>query len=193
MSPKTEEQFEEIRKRSKAAIMQAGLELFAHNGFHSTTITQIAKEAGISKGLLYNYFKNKEDLLKQIIMEALMLVEGVAIKLAQYSDHPKAQLKVVIEESFDMVVANPQYWKLLTTVSLQTDVVKDFEEIFKNKVIQMMMMMEEIFKQLGYKDSKREAFLFGAIIDGICFHFLQTGSLYPIAEMKAFVIKRYCE
>ena len=53
--PKTKEQFEEIRNKSKAAIIEAALELFANNGFHNTSITQIAKKAGVSKGLMYNY------------------------------------------------------------------------------------------------------------------------------------------
>ena len=71
MSPKTKEQYEEIRQRSIAAIKEAALELFAHNGYHSTSITHIHKKAGISKGLLYNYFDGKEDLLHVIIMDVL--------------------------------------------------------------------------------------------------------------------------
>ena len=66
----TKEQFEEIRNKSKAAIIEAALELFANNGFHSTSVTQIAKKAGVSKGLMYNYFDSKEALLEAIIFQA---------------------------------------------------------------------------------------------------------------------------
>ncbi len=59
MSPKSNKQFEEIRKNSRNKILDAAFELFAKQGFHSTSINQIAKQAGVAKGLIYNYFKKK--------------------------------------------------------------------------------------------------------------------------------------
>lgn len=47
--------------------MDVAVELFADNGYSSTSISQIAEKANISKGLLYNYFKSKEELLHAII------------------------------------------------------------------------------------------------------------------------------
>ncbi|MEA3317134.1 MAG: TetR/AcrR family transcriptional regulator, partial [Bacteroidota bacterium] len=67
MAPKTKEQYNEIRETTKARIKNEALKLFAENGYHSSSISIIAKKANISKGLMYNYFDNKEDLLKQII------------------------------------------------------------------------------------------------------------------------------
>ena len=55
MAPRTEQQFEEIRESKKKLILETALELFASEGFHTTPISRIASEAGISKGLLYNY------------------------------------------------------------------------------------------------------------------------------------------
>ena len=66
MSPRTEEQFEEIRESKKNLIQEVALELFATRGYHSTSISMIAKEADISKGLLYNYFESKEELLNSM-------------------------------------------------------------------------------------------------------------------------------
>ena len=67
MSPRTEQQFEEIRENKKRLILETALELFASEGYHTTPISRIASAAGISKGLLYNYFESKEDLIKTII------------------------------------------------------------------------------------------------------------------------------
>ncbi len=71
MSPRTEEQFEEIREAKKILIKQAALELFAIDGYYSTTIRLIAKKAGISKGLMYNYYNSKEEFLKEIFREGI--------------------------------------------------------------------------------------------------------------------------
>ena len=56
-----------MREEKKTLIMDVALEHFAGVGFHATTINHIARHAGISKGLMYNYFKSKEELLAQII------------------------------------------------------------------------------------------------------------------------------
>jgi AcrR family transcriptional regulator len=71
MSPKTKKQFEEMREEKRALIMDVALEHFAGVGFHATTINHIARHAGISKGLMYNYFKSKEELLSEIISRSV--------------------------------------------------------------------------------------------------------------------------
>ena len=67
MSPRSAKQYNEIRKQKKKLIMETALELFAENGFHTTSISQIAKKAGISKGLAYNYFQSKNEILEEIL------------------------------------------------------------------------------------------------------------------------------
>nr|MBP9744851.1 helix-turn-helix transcriptional regulator [Saprospiraceae bacterium] len=56
MSPRTKEQYTELRSQSKSIIEAAALELFGHQGYMNTSIAQIAQKAGVSKGLLYNYY-----------------------------------------------------------------------------------------------------------------------------------------
>jgi len=53
----------------RAAIMKAAEELFATQGFHNTTIAQIAKRAGCATGTPYLYFESKEDLYFAILDE----------------------------------------------------------------------------------------------------------------------------
>jgi TetR/AcrR family fatty acid metabolism transcriptional regulator len=46
-------------------ILDAAIKVFARQGFHQSTIAQIAKEAGVADGTIYLYFKNKDDILVQ--------------------------------------------------------------------------------------------------------------------------------
>ena len=48
-------------------ITAAALSAFAENGYAATRVEEVAKRAGISKGLLYPYFKTKEELFKAVI------------------------------------------------------------------------------------------------------------------------------
>ncbi|MDH3555901.1 MAG: TetR/AcrR family transcriptional regulator [Syntrophobacteria bacterium] len=64
------------RKRMKAderrqEIIRAAMEVFARNGFGGSTTREIAENAGISEAMIYNHFRNKEDLYTAIIDEKL--------------------------------------------------------------------------------------------------------------------------
>src|SRR5258708_37712850 len=65
-------------------ITWAALGLFVTKGFAATKLEDVAKAAGVSKGLPYVYFKNKEELFKAVIVEAI----GEPLVLAaEFVDH----------------------------------------------------------------------------------------------------------
>ncbi len=58
------------QKRSidkKNRIIEAGYELFAKNGYFNTNTAQIAKQAGVSTGIVYGYFRDKRDILLEVL------------------------------------------------------------------------------------------------------------------------------
>ncbi len=62
-----EPRFQRRKEDRPAEITQAALEAFAEKGYAATKVDDVAKRAGVSKGLLYLYFKTKEDLFKAVI------------------------------------------------------------------------------------------------------------------------------
>lgn len=54
-----------IEKKNK--IVQAGYELFSQVGYYNTNTAQIAKKAGVSTGIVYGYFKDKRDILLDVL------------------------------------------------------------------------------------------------------------------------------
>ncbi|ETR69122.1 MAG: TetR/AcrR family transcriptional regulator, fatty acid metabolism regulator protein [Candidatus Magnetoglobus multicellularis str. Araruama] len=55
-------------------ILDAAVKIFAEQGFHNSTISQIAREAGVADGTIYLYFKNKQDILFQFFAYKTRLV-----------------------------------------------------------------------------------------------------------------------
>ena len=55
-------------------ILEAAIKVFARQGFHQSTVAQIAKEAGVADGTIYLYFKNKDDILVQFFNYKTKLV-----------------------------------------------------------------------------------------------------------------------
>ncbi len=57
------------RQERKSALMDAALTLFSERDFHEVTVEEIAERAGLSKGTVYLYFENKENLFLSIIQD----------------------------------------------------------------------------------------------------------------------------
>jgi AcrR family transcriptional regulator len=121
MSPRTPKQFEEMREEKKTLIMDVALEHFAKEGYHKTTINHIAKHAGISKGLMYNYFKSKEELLATIINRSMGEIED-------YFDPDKDgylsedEFELFIRKLFFLLKEKISFWRLFCQILVQKDV-----------------------------------------------------------------------
>jgi AcrR family transcriptional regulator len=121
MSPRSSAQFGEMREEKKNLIMNAALEHFSNIGFHATTITQIARHAGISKGLMYNYFKSKEDLLAAIINKSLTEIYGT-FNPDHDSKLTPTEFELFIRQVFNLFREKRQFWKLLLRIMMQQGV-----------------------------------------------------------------------
>lgn len=82
----------------RAAIMDAAFRVFARQGYDQAGVDAIAAEAGVAKATIYNHFRDKESLLREIIAvdAERALAEHLAI-VEQLSDHP-ADLRATLEE-----------------------------------------------------------------------------------------------
>jgi AcrR family transcriptional regulator len=191
MSPRTKQQYEGIRQRSISAIQEAALELFARNGYHNTSISQIAKEAGVSKGLLYNYFSSKEVLLKEIVMGAVEVGEQFMEQLANPTEEPVAQLRWLTEVTFATVQENRRYWKLMTALALQADALSGLMPVIKEKQEESIRSIASLFEAMGAENPREMAYYYGAVLDGVLLHYMQMVADYPISAMKAMVLQQF--
>ena len=195
MAPRTNEQFKQIRKESRAKILVAALELFAIDGYHNTSISKIAKRAEISKGLLYNYFESKEELLKDVVImslaDGLELLEQMQSSMATMK--PKELLQFSLEMFFTMLVENKTMWRLTFSLAMQITNMPTITEVVR-KIFQDALVQFEMILQLnGYKEYEVEAKILAAQLDGIAMHYLIFEKTYNLDEVKNKLIKKYCD
>jgi AcrR family transcriptional regulator len=121
MSPRTPHQFQEIREEKRALIMAVALEHFANEGYFKTTITHIARHAGISKGLMYNYFESKEELLIAIINKS---IEDIAHYFDPGRDGclSEEEFELFIRKLFSILREKVSFWRLFSQLLLQKEV-----------------------------------------------------------------------
>ncbi len=194
MPPRSEEQFEAIRQQSRKKIMDKALELFARQGYHSTTISQIAKAAGVSKGLMYNYFISKEDLLEKLVEKEIASSEEAIGMEAMRAMPPYQQLVLLIEASIQYVQTDIRHWRLITALSMQEDILQQVKALILQKMDTGVAQLVDLFERLGVPDPKNEAFFFSALLDGMFLHFLTTRQItydYPLEAMKQKILARY--
>ena len=72
-------------------ICAAALEVFAEKGFAAARLDEIARRAGVSKGTLYLYFKDKEDLFRAVVRDAIVpnvaaITEAISTMRAPFAD-----------------------------------------------------------------------------------------------------------
>jgi len=190
MSPRTEEQYKAIREEKKAQIREASLELFATEGYHGTSISKIARKAGISKGLLYNYFDSKEDVIRNILEDGIdKMIESLDMnKDGVLESH---ELEYYIHDIFDKLKENPEFWKLYFSISLQPAIYDLVKEKITELLDPLYQMAINYFENKGFKDPQTETLIFAALLDGIGFHFIMDPENYPIDQAKHTLINRY--
>jgi AcrR family transcriptional regulator len=119
--PRTPEQFEEIRSEKRRLIMDIALELFANQGYTSTSMSQIAQKADISKGLIYNYFTSKEALLNNIMNELAYEINDM-INPDHDGEITADEARQFIDVYFSMLKNRREQLKLYFQLSMQPQV-----------------------------------------------------------------------
>lgn len=90
----SEEQAEQLRKQRVAQILEAALSVFADKGIQGTKMSMIAKEAGVSHGLMYHYFDSKETLLNESIKWATSGTEEFLEEVHQLAGSPLDKIRL---------------------------------------------------------------------------------------------------
>jgi AcrR family transcriptional regulator len=89
-------------------IVQAAVHLFSENGYFVTTIDDIAKEADVSKGLIYVHFKDKNDLLFYALRFVLEMYENDISPLLDQSSDPLTMLRMALRNYCRIVAEHRQ-------------------------------------------------------------------------------------
>lgn len=181
----------QARHRSVTAIKAAALELFAHKGYHHTSISDIAREAGISKGLMYNYFNSKEELLTSIVNDAMNSGEDILQVLEDPSLDPRLVLTQLARQSVAMVKSNLHYWKLITSLAFQTEAMKSLEVLLKNQRERNIKLAVSLFERMGSQTPMEDAYLFGATMDGIFVYYMVLEDDFPVDDIANHFINQF--
>jgi AcrR family transcriptional regulator len=125
MSPKPD-----VSEARKKQIMEAAISVFNRNGFNDSRMDDIVEEAGISKGTVYWYFKNKEELIISILDH----IFGEEFSRMEKADDSTLPPRQCLTRYFDL------YIKDLTVMMPFAPIIYEFYALaFRNKTVKTVM------------------------------------------------------
>ena len=156
----------QIANMRKRQITRAAYEVIAQKGYYNFTMMDIARQAGVSSGLIHHYFKDKENMLVTLLREMQQNVrESFERKIEDVSD-PKKKLIILLEWSFEVVESEREYLHVIFDFMTQIK----FNE-------RMHRILRKLYK--GYRDS--------------CYAILKEGQEKGIfIEMDADFFSTFC-
>ena len=144
----------EKRHEKRRRIAKSTCDLFIEKGYMNITISQIAKIAGIGKGTVYEYFKNKEDIIFELM--ACLQEEYDLVLHQKLNEAITAKEKLIY--LFDIFLSDEK------TIQIQRKIYKEFLSIYINEKTEEMveynnkmmekysLVLESIFKESIKRD-----------------------------------------
>jgi TetR/AcrR family transcriptional regulator, fatty acid metabolism regulator protein len=95
-------------------ILDAAVRVFARQGFHGCRVSDIADEAGVAYGLVYHYFRSKEEVLDTLFLERWDVLVATIDEVAAREDMaPRDQLHVIASFIVDSYRYDPDLMKVI--------------------------------------------------------------------------------
>ena len=162
-----------IQKRSietKEKILKAGFELICEKGYYNTNTAEIAKAANVSTGIVYQYFKDKHDILIESLHTYGSSIFYPMIKISE-KDFAKYDLDTILRNMITKFIKNHKvsqsaHKEIMAMVHSDDDVA----EIYHNSEIEMTNKLTNVFANNGITTEHLKEKIHVAInlIDDLC-------------------------
>jgi len=112
--PRTKEVFQQIRDKSRQHILNEAAKVFANRGLAHTKVSEIAEAAGVSQGLLYRYFTDKEDVFIALLESAINGVTTYVQTAIERTGTPLEKLHWLTGQVLQGMAEEPVYFQLIS-------------------------------------------------------------------------------
>jgi AcrR family transcriptional regulator len=177
-------------------ILAAATRLFANQGYHGTSMSEIAREAEFSTGSLYNFFRNKEELYFELLQEKISLLEtrvysalegpaGVLDKLGTFVDVLLHFFEA--ERDFFRIFAEQRGQFELSAKGQFADVIHERYEKYLGAMVNLMRqgIEEGIFKALNPAEL---ALILMGILNTMLFIYVNSKDSYSLKDKRAVIL-----
>lgn len=171
-----QERKEREKERRRQQIIVAAKRVFSDRGFNRATMEDIAKEAELSPGTLYLYFKNKEELYASL---SLRILQYLHIRVGHVRDEkgtPEHKLQALIEAMYDVYAFDPlilinmfHLQSSETLKNLSPELMEEIEDLSRKSIEAISSIFKEGIDQGSFVDRHPVALadIFWALFSGV--------------------------
>jgi len=188
----------QLRKEQyRLEILQAAEQVFARQGFHKTTMEEVADECGWSKGTLYLYFKSKEDLFFSVIIHKMDKFASTLKDAMGAVQNLEQLIGALVNAQFQFFIENNEFFQL--AISEQGKVMQDSDSGMREGLIEkqqqhVIMASHALKKHLPENSPIKPDTLARSILGAINIHtltwLLQPDTINP-EELKQEIIQLF--
>ena len=102
----------DVANARKSQIVQATVECISKHGYHNFSMQDVAKTAGVSKGIIHYYFLNKDELMMSVLQKVANDIETLLAEEMDAISDPKRKLEVFVQGCFDVVRSTREYYQV---------------------------------------------------------------------------------
>jgi len=188
--PRTREAFEAMRHSTRQKIEISALSLFARKGL-SVKISEIAKTAGVSQGLMYSHFKSKEELIAELIKQAVTISGEYVMNIAKSESTAVEKIKNITVMMCSMFSDSPvgiDYFMFMVQVGMSSLAPKDelkYSEHSPNpaQTLAGIIIQGQAENTVVQGDPVHLSIIYWAAIQGLCGYAITGLTLSPQPEM----------
>jgi len=173
----------------KESILLSALELLTQKGVHNTPMSAIAKEAGTGMGTIYNYFKNKDELINELYVYIKAKEKSVFIPFDN-TQPVKTQFENYFSNLIDFFIKNPSYYSIIEQLHASPIITEKSKEDGNSSVKPFLDLIlfgkqHRIIKDIA--SDELLLFIGGAILSYLRWYFNQTEKKRPISNQLQLV------
>ena len=191
---------ERLAAEKRRVILDAAVRVFASRGFNGCRVSDIADEAGVAYGLVYHYFRSKDEVLDTLFLERWNVMLEVIRNLDETDLTPRAKLASITSFIVDSYRHDPDLMKVI--IVEVTRAANSFGQTHFAKIREAYDLIADIVADAqargDFKDSVTPQFaalaFYGAIeqvLTGWIFDMLPQGEA-EFEQAKAFVVETVC-
>lgn len=182
------------KMEKKIKIIDTAFSLFREHSINETAIDDIVKAAGIARGTFYLYFKDKSDLLEQIIMYKsteymkTVLQDTISSLLLQKTDITES-VRIFLNCFIDFLIENREILPVMQKNI--SSCIKNLPEFFDSDIAKMYSDAIEIMCSYGYTPETAHTTIF-IIVDmtgSVCSDSIMQQKPYPIEQIREIIIE----
>ncbi|MFW7378181.1 MAG: TetR/AcrR family transcriptional regulator [Oligoflexus sp.] len=189
----------DVAAERKDQIVRATVECITKHGYHNFSMQDVARTAGVSKGIIHYYFLNKDDLMMSVLDRVAGDIEGVILQDMQAISDPVKKLEIFMTVSFEVVRNTKEYYQVNMDFWTQINQKKEVRQVISRHYSKFRDTCANVIAEgvqsgaFRKVDPSQQASFIISVIDGLSLQWLFDETVFDYDQMVKVAMQQIME